>query len=212
MRRPLRPVRVRAAAIVLALLAHVLVLLLFSFGNRRSSPEELVLQYVSIWMPDQPPSARAPEPPRVPQPQPLPRQSRAPIPAPQSAPEVIAPDVPPESGTPPPESSPPAIDWYGEAAKAAARSASKGDQPEAFSPPPKPLRGPCKPRKHSFEWNPEPKKAGLLPLPYVRVGGCIFMLGFFSCTSEPPPNGHLFDDLQKGDRPVSSVPDPEICE
>jgi hypothetical protein len=70
----------------------------------------------------------------------------------------------------------------------------------------------CKPRKSSFEWNPEEKKAGLLPLPYVRLGNCVVGLGFFGCSGGTEANGHLFDDLKKGDRPVSSVPDPNTCD
>lgn len=212
MRRPLRPVRVRAAAIVLALLAHVLVLLLFSFGSRTPVREAVLVQFVSIWPAAQ--SVPIVEPTLVP----LPPPTRIPAlrnPAAPTPPVVIAPIEPSESEAPAPRESPqPSIDWYGEAAKSVARNAAKGDQPPTFSPPPKVLRGPCKPRKHSFEWNPEEKKAGLLPLPYFRVGGCMFMLAFFSCNlnGPPPANGHLFDDLQKGDRPVSSVPDPDTCD
>ena len=106
----------------------------------------------------------------------------------------------------------PKIDWYGEARKAAARGAAKANEPSTFSPPPKVLHQACKPRKSSFEWNPEEKKVGLLPLPYVRLGDCIIGLGFFNCQAGPPANGHLFDDLKKGDRPVSSVPDPNTCD
>ena len=205
MRRPLRPTRVRAAAVLLALLAHALLLLLFSFGNRRPS-EPAIWQFVSIWPPDQP----APVITRTPSP----RQPRTRAPATRNPPPIVAPAVPTESESPPqPEAPRPSIDWYGQAASAAARSAAKGDQPPTFSPPPKVVHQACKPKKQSFEWNPEEKKAGLLPLPYVRVGNCIIMLGFFSCSSEgPPANGHLFDDLRKGDRPVSSVPDPNTCD
>ena len=111
-----------------------------------------------------------------------------------------------------PETQRPSIDWYAEAAKSAARSADGKGEPSTFSPPPKVVHQACKPKKSSFEWNPEEKKAGLLPLPYVRLGNCIVGLGFFNCQAGPPANGHLFDDLKKGDRPVSSVPDPNTCD
>lgn len=214
MRRPLRPTRVRAAAILLALLAHVLLLLLFSFGPRRPSPESELLQFVSIWPPDQPKPAVVTRAPST-------SQSRPRATTPQIPPPAMVPTIPDESrpspeseSSPPEQTSRPSVDWYGEAANAAARNATKADQPPTFSPPPKVLRQACKPRESSFKWNPEEKKAGLLPLPWVKVANCVVGLRFFSCDLGGPPaaNAHLFDDLKKGDRPVSSVPDPNTCD
>jgi hypothetical protein len=39
-------------------------------------------------------------------------------------------------------------------------------------------------------------------------------LGFFSCVfgALPPPEAHLFDDMQAGKTPDSSVPDPKFCD
>lgn len=81
------------------------------------------------------------------------------------------------------------------------------------------MRQACKPKESSFQWNPEEKKAGLaplpyVPLPYVRLGNCLIMPPFFSCalSAPPPANGHLFDDLKKGDRPASSAPDANTCD
>jgi hypothetical protein len=211
MRRRPQSARVRAAAIGLALLAHVLVLLLFRSGNSAPSREPSLLQFVSFWPPDQP-APTVVSPPS----QPL---RRVPAPSreltPRSAPSTAAQTAPTEAVAPPTEESPrSSIDWRGEAVRAAARNAAKEDQPQTFSPPPKVVRQPCKPKESSFQWNPEEKKAGLLPLPYVRLGNCIVGLGFFGCglNGPPPANGHLFDDLQKGDRPVSSIPDPNVCE
>jgi hypothetical protein len=208
MRRPLRPVRVRAAAVVLALLAHALVLLLFASRGRAPMPAAAwSLQFVSIWPPDQPP-------PEVIAPAPLPMRARRTTP-PAPATTVV---IPNDTEAPPSpehaEAPSPKIDWYGEARKAAARGAAKANESSTFSPPPKVIQQACKPKKHSFEWNPEPKKAGLLPLPFVVLGNCVVGLGFFTCNLSGPPeaNGHLFDDLKKGDRPVSSVPDPHTCE
>ena len=130
------------------------------------------------------------------------------------APPLVAAPLSPESPAAPPSGTA-SIDWQTQAAEAAARQAAKTGEPGTFSPPPKPVRKPCKPRESSFEWNPEQPKAGLLPLPYVVVGKrCVVGLGFFSCTlgELPPPNSHLFDDMKEGGERPSSVPDPNICD
>lgn len=212
MRRRSRSVQLRAAAIGLALLADVLVLLLFGFGSRTSTRESVQLQFVSIWPADRPPPNLTPSETRQ-RPQPAARPPHADTP--QSTSSSTAPIALPETDTTPQhDRSDPTIDWYREAAKAATRNTDHGGQSSTFSPPPKVMRKPCKPKESSFEWTPEEKKAGLLPLPYVRLGNCVVGLGFFGCAlnGTPAANGHLFDDLQKGDRPESSVPDPHICE
>ena len=208
MRRPPRSNRVRAAAVLLALVAHALLWGLLSSYRPTAVNEPAPWQLVSIWPPDQPPPAVTHVP--------SPRQSRTRAPTAPNPQPVIVPAIPAESQSTAPqqqESPRPSIDWYGEAADAAARSATRGDQ-STFSPPPKVLRQACKPKRSSFEWNPEEKKVGYLPVPYLRVGNCIVGPGLFACdlNGPPPANGHLFDELKKGERPVSSVPDPNTCD
>jgi hypothetical protein len=122
--------------------------------------------------------------------------------------------------TPTPESSPtPLVDWASEGKLAARRAAEKpGDeQPTTFSPPPKTVPKPCKPKESSMEWNGEEDRrvtwAG--PIPVVKVGKrCVWALVFVACNlSEiPEANSHLLDDMRAADRPRSSVPDPNICD
>src|SRR6185369_6482897 len=214
MRRPLRPFGVRAAAVIVALLAHALLWLVFTLRGHSPEPAAWTLQFVSIWPSDPPAPAEM---------TPVPARARRATPAtpvkaidmpPESAgsqESAVSRSAPPAIPVPPapekPQTTAPPVDWYGEAAKSAARATAKANEPPTFSPPPKVVHQACIPRKSSFEWNPEEKKAGLLPLPFVRLGNCVVGLGFFTCTGGSEANGHLFDDLKKGDRPVSSVPD-----
>ena len=113
------------------------------------------------------------------------------------------------------EASRPRVDWYAEAARLAAQGAGEPGAPATFGKPLQTTREPCKPRDSSFDWNPEVPKAGLLPLPYVIIADrCMVTVGFFSCVFGPlpPPNKHLFDDMQAGRTPDSSVPDPNVCD
>lgn len=113
------------------------------------------------------------------------------------------------------EASPARIDWYAEAARLAAQGAGEPKAPATLGKPLQKMREPCKPRESSFEWSPEEAKAGLFPLPYVIIGErCLVTVGFFSCVlgELPPPNKHLFDDMQAGRTPDSSVPDPNVCD
>lgn len=83
-----------------------------------------------------------------------------------------------------------------------------------FSAPVEKMRKPCRPRDSSFEWSPAEERSGLYPLPYVLVGErCVIGLGFLGCAlgEMPPPNKHLFDDMQKG-LTAKSVPDPDSCD
>ena len=92
--------------------------------------------------------------------------------------------------------------------------------PPEFAPPPKPLRKACEKKQSTWEWNKEPKRAGVtrlsngIPLPYVAVGRCVVGLGFFGCSPQKPPeaNSHLLDDMRAGKTEPSSVPDPDICD
>ena len=110
------------------------------------------------------------------------------------------------------------VDWDNEA-RTAARAATDGsDKPTTrqFGEPLKKPRGKCEKRASSFEWNPEPKKAGFAGiLPYVRLGKrCVVGLGFFGCTlgAPPEPNSHLFDDMSDPDHITTSVPDVDRCD
>ncbi len=111
----------------------------------------------------------------------------------------------------------PAIDWFGqgEAAARAEAEASTRPGPRAFGEHPTSPYRRCKQKKSSFEWNPEPDKAGFAGfLPFVRLGErCIVALGFFGCAigDLPKPNSHLFDDMHDPQRQKESVPGPNDC-
>lgn len=221
MPHPHRPaLRIRTAAVALAVLAHGLVLLPFLLGKpaarRQVAP---TLHFVSLW-PDL----------AVSEPEPEPEPATAPPTAPESSPRIAPPLTPPQAITlapavapdppagptePSPETAARGIDWNAAAAAATERFVAGLDAPTTFSPPPPKLREPCKPRESSFEWSPEEPRAGLLPLPFVRIGErCIVGLGFFGCAlgELPPPNDKLFDDIKKGNTSPSSVPDPHHCD
>jgi hypothetical protein len=67
----------------------------------------------------------------------------------------------------------------------------------------------CRKRSNAKEWEPEPKRAGVIGfLPYVRLGKCLVGLGFWGCSiGKQSPDGTLLDDMRNPDRPGSSVPD-----
>jgi len=106
-----------------------------------------------------------------------------------------------------------AIDWNLEAARSAravVERGAKSREKHIGTHPPSPFREKKKPKE--FEWNPEPKKAGLAAgfIPYVVIGQrCVVGLGFFGCAlgKKPEANGHLFDGMHDPDRQRSSVPD-----
>lgn len=108
------------------------------------------------------------------------------------------------------------IDWYGEAARLAARLADAPEPPERIGPPLPKLRQPCRPRESSFKWSPQEEKYGLVPLPYIIIADrCIVTaIGMFSCVlgAPPPPEAGLFDDMRAGRTPHSPVPDPHSCD
>lgn len=196
--------RVRLTSMALAPLVDALLLLPFLLDDpvRRALPVQ-PLRITGIRL--QPLPAPAMEVPSI---------SDAPAIPPRAAAVPPANPVPPAAGPPAPAS--PAVDWHAQAAEAAARQATAGGgEATTFSPAPQTVRKPCEPRESSFQWNPEQPRAGLLPLPYVRIGErCVVGLGFFSCTlgELPPPNSHLFDDMKAGAGSPSSVPDPNICD
>ena len=56
--------------------------------------------------------------------------------------------------------------------------------------------------------NPSPNAGFIGIFPYMRIGKCIFGLGFWGCAVQTPsPDGTLLEDIRNPDRPVSSVPD-----
>jgi hypothetical protein len=209
--------RVRPAAIVLVLLFHGMLISLFMIARQSSRAEpEQQLVFLSLWPDMQVDETATPQ--ALPQQQPPPRRS-APTPAPVTVPPPPVSTAPstaisvPDESTAPGESPQPNIDWRAEAAAVAKRHAAPTAPPE-FAPPPKPLRKPCEKKKSSWEWNEQPKKAGLAPLPYVVLGRCVVGLGFFGCSPQRPPeaNSHLLDDMRAGKTEPSSVPDPDICD
>lgn len=198
--------RVRVFAMALAPLADALLLLPFLLTEQaRTARPSQPVRITAIWL--SVPASASPE-------TPPPTATTV-----RTAPTVSSltptpPAIPTETPATPASPAAP-IDWQGQAKEAAARQAAKTDEPPTFSPPPRAVRQPCKPRESSFEWNPEQPRAGLLPLPYVLIGKrCVVGLGFFSCTlgELPPPNSHLFDDMKEGKTQASSVPDPNICD
>ena len=106
----------------------------------------------------------------------------------------------------------PRVDWHAQAAALVARAGSEVPR-TSVGPPRERARQPCTPRKRSFEFSPEEEDYGLLPLPYVRAGNCVFGLGYFTCSfGGDRPNAGMFDDMQQGLTPDSSVPNPEVCD
>jgi hypothetical protein len=72
----------------------------------------------------------------------------------------------------------------------------------------------CKKPASAYEphWQPEEKRAGFAPLPYVRIGKrCVVGLGFFGCTlgKLPDADGSVFENMYDTNRPRSSVPEVE---
>lgn len=206
----------------LVVLAHVPLVLLFLWGWRvRRDETESTLVFIGLW-----PAMRDEAEATLPhKPQPVaqriaPRgaaRGREP-PAPQSENESSAINLPAES-TPSAEPPGASVDWRAEGTAAAARQAAP-TAPSGFSAPPKVARKACEKPKSSWEWNKEPKKAGItpipygVPLPYVVLGRCVVGLGFFGCSLQKPPeaNSHLLDDMRDGKTSPSSVPDPDRCD
>lgn len=216
MRPPFTSARkVRPAAVLLVLVAHAPLVLLFLWGWRVSKDEpEQDLVFFSLWpsmreAAESKPatSARSSAAPDTDSP-----RQRAPTPAPSPttpSTAIAAPEVSTEATEP----TGPSIDWRAAAAAAAARQAAPAPSGE-FSAAPKALRKPCEKPRSSWEWNEQPKKAGLAPLPYVVLGRCVVGLGFFGCALQKPPeaNSHLLDDMRDGKTSPSSVPDADRCD
>lgn len=205
----------RLFAIAPTLVVHGLLLLLLLQeerveGRERIRPQPVVA--MGIWI--QPRAADAPATSRSPATE-AGRIAFAPVSTavPDSAPSMESRQLEPtESAN---TGGTPAVDWYGEAGKLAARAAAADERSTSFSKAPDTLREPCERRDSSFEWNPEHEKRGLLPLPYMFIGErCVIGLGFFGCAlgALPGPNNRLFDDMKKGLASDSSVPGVDVCD
>jgi hypothetical protein len=212
--------RRRIALVVLALHALFLWLLIAGFRYQpREIPEPL--QFVSVWLDPLPPvEQQVPPPETMPRRDPPPRertvtrqQPTAPITAP------LQPTVPlepvPESTAPPTVPTLPA-DWAEQTAQAAKLAGEKlaNAGGESFGEPPKTIAKPCVPKKKSMEWKGE-ENPGLHfknGFPVWVTENCMITIGFFACTSDMPPNGHLLDDMKDPTRSRSSVPDVKVCD
>ena len=113
-------------------------------------------------------------------------------------------NLPTIATTLPPEAPPPshAIDWRAEGERSARIIVEQSQSNRTRQQP--------REQKPSFEWHPEPRKAGFSGLlPYVRLGKrCMLGLGFFGCAigELPKADGTLFDDMGDPDLRRSSVP------
>lgn len=124
------------------------------------------------------------------------------------------PDITPSAAAAP---SIPNVDWR-QAAAQAVRRAGAGlldRKPRGFGAVPSPQYRKCKPKKESFEWDPDALISGLdAILPTFRVGKrCFIVPPFFSCAlgELPPPNSHMLDDMKDPDRDRNSVPGSGLC-
>lgn len=210
---------------VLAIVAggHVLLVMLFASSRpselRLSSRSESGDVFVLLDLPSEP--ATPPE--ELPEQEPV--QSSASIASPR--PPIIGSDDPDSSAASAPRADSPGsepigtspdfpVDWDLEAQRTAEamapgllrqhqRECEEAKQHGRYPPG-------CKKPDSAYEphWEPEEKRAGLLPLPFVRIGKrCIVALGFFNCTlgKLPDPNGKIFENMYDTERPRSSVPE-----
>ena len=191
---------------------HALLILVFTGGKRQvqqvsvNAPSPGVLLFIDL-----PAQASAPEPAIE-----TPQLASVPVftprlPPPEINSESTAITLPEDTGQDAPGTN--AIDWNLEAARSAravVERGAKSREKHIGQHPPSPFREKKKPKE--FEWDPEPKKAGLAAgfIPYVVIGQrCVVGLGFFGCSlgKKPEANGHLFDGMHDPDRQRSSVPD-----
>lgn len=218
-------VRVRTSAVAATLLVHAGLVWLFIEDkqiDRRTTPPDQVMVKVWIHLPAPIDRDRAmtsdpgqaairgvsrADPAGVVPPQPELPTSTPPLPS--SSPSVLPP-------SPSPQEPGANIDWYGQLEARAARLADvEVENRDVAGRVIQRMREPCQPRDSSFEWSPQEKRRGLLPLPFIMIGErCVIGLGFFGCSlgALPEPDKHLFDDMQAGRTPRSSVPHHENCD
>lgn len=221
MQRPSRTAHsVRATAVGITLLGHAALLLLFEIERRAPRREQADLQFVDIWLS---PLRDSPAPPAESDAGTPPSRSHAAPPAVHVIQLAVASQAaePDTASVSPSQAS---VDWNAEAAKAVARSADAIGKAVTFSPQPKGIAEPCKPRvfdketkKLMAERLPEPSDPNSVgPNPQ---GNCLVVGGRPMCvqTMSIPlgsiePAGDLFEDMQKGKVPESSVPSPHFCD
>lgn len=212
--------RRRVALTVVALHGLFIWLLVVGFRYQpRDIPEPP--QFVSLWI-DPPPIQTPPPPETVPRPEPAPRApvtTQQPPTAPITPPQPVAPLEPvPPVPVPTAPAVVPALpaDWAEQTNLAARRAGEQLAQAtgEIFTAPPKGMAKPCVPKKKSMEWKGEENPGLHLQngFPVWIVGNCTITIGFFACTGDTPPNGHLLDDMKDPNRSRSSVPDPKVCD
>jgi len=219
-------VRFRTSAVAATLLVHAGLVWLFieeKQMDRRTAPPDQVMVNVWIHLPAPAPVDR--EPAMTPDPGDTAIRGVAPA----DLPVVVPPRADAPTSEPPLQPLPPAelipsppsqesrsdVDWYRQAETRAERLAAvEVEARDIAGRVVQRLREPCQPRDSSFEWNPQEERRGLLPLPFILIGErCGIGLGFFGCNlgALPEPNKHLFDDMQAGRTPRSSVPHHEHC-
>ena len=153
---------VRSAALGITLVGHVVVLLLVVADRRTPRRDQPEAQAVEIWLqplqelPNRPAVAAATPPATGSQPASPARVITLPA-APQATQAAASPSL--LQGP---------IDWNAAATSAAARSVAANSQPATFSPPPKPIPEPCKPRV--FDKETERLMADRLPQPEDPLG------------------------------------------
>jgi hypothetical protein len=171
------------------------------------APQATDAPFTSVWLlldpqaPEEPIEAGAPAPAAP--------RARAPVSSAEARPGA----APPAVAAP----SIPDVDWR-QAAAQAVRRAGAGlleQKPRGFGAVPSPQFRKCKPKKRSFEWDPDALKTGLdAILPSFRVGKrCFIVPPFFSCAlgELPPPNSHMLDDMKDPERDRNSVPGSDLC-
>jgi hypothetical protein len=133
--------------------------------------------------------------------------------APITLPDAPAPEAPAVAATP---TAP--VDLTIAAARAARRAgeASGATKSDTFSPLPKLMPKPCKP-KRSMEWKGyEDRRFGMTGgVPYVKLNDhCVLVALIPMCVigKLPEANGHLLDDMKNPNRTQSSVPDTNVCD
>jgi hypothetical protein len=198
----------RTTAALGAVILHLAAVWL-SLNAVRQAPQVPEAEFTSVWLLLDPESPEAPiETARPPAAAAAPRERR-PVSSPASKPVT----APPAVAAP----SIPNVDWR-QAAAQAVRRAGAGlleRKPRGFGAVPSPQYRKCRPKKESFEWDPDALKSGLdAILPSFRVGKrCFIVPPFFSCAlgELPPPNSHMLDDMKDPDRDRNSVPGSDLC-
>lgn len=197
----------RTTAALGAVILHLAAVWLL-LNTTRQTPQVPETEITSVWLLLDPDTPEAPieaaKPPAVAAP-----RARTSVSSAESKPGA----APPAVATP----SIPNVDWRQAAAQAVRRAGTSllERKPRGFGAVPSPQYRKCKPKKESFEWDPDALKSGLdAILPSFRIGKrCFIVPPFFSCAlgELPPPNSHMLDDMKDPDRDRNSVPGSGLC-